>query len=1347
MTGEERQKDFQKVVKMAQDRIIDFLEDYSDSETLKKARAAFAKYPVVLSDAADSKSELTGKTDVSAGKAEQDKITIDGNQFVSSSTNNHHELDDLIGTIIHEYAHEFRRDSGTNYQKSFEESAASVFSEMCINHANAKSIGSAAELFESRDIFDYRYSQNELRAILYVLKKHKLDITLLTKYVFGDELDFVNKCCELFGDKFLDYFNEATGKETFNKDTSKSQEMLDDMFKDYISKNKLSYEDYFANKNATTNLYAPSSSVIVKGIAESGDKVLLDNEKKLYDDFAYANKVNIDSVNNYNSDIRNMIIRNIDSKYTLKGKNSDQIYDTLIDLCTDYNTYRNRTDDEARIFTSEIRARIPNIDELSLNFRTSRVNGVRAEFLAGIPSAEISYNVIGDRLRTYAPGSVNVRVGGTATATTRVNQPAGATIRQSVSAPAGAAVNVTKNTTISGARGAQGVVKGSVSGTVETSVPSGGRATRNVTTDTTTTNDVNVSSETTSTTYVDTETTTRERVSSTPYSTVTETRTSSSPGVVETSTVAGSGVAVAPQTTFTTAAPTRGESSQGVTGQDRPYQSERGRVNQPEDSGAPEVQEIQDGQESIPQEQQGYNEPVSEEGTQPSESQNEMQPQEDVNPNEELSADDKQPSEDVNQQNETNQEQDENIDHQKQGEGEQTPEGEEKPEQQGDEPNKGKNEKENPDEESDNFNEANNRNNHNQRINNSNNNPDEEGTTNYRKNSNFNQRRNNDAPSLEDAENAAENAKKGADAAKKGSEAAKGAEAAKRGADAAKKAETAKKGAEAAKTAEAAGSAASKKGIGSFIAAYPWVVAIIVVVIILILIILTVLLTFELDAELKAISDNLANSNSENVIETKYDCADSEEDDDGYTISLVDTPLSRSEFIEKLESYQSGYKSFEVLKQNAGLVYDLGVKNGINPEMAVIRAEKEGYSPGTSYNYWGIVCYNGASTCTGHYNSLESGLNAFYSTIKSYNTTSLFKAMDNWAYIGDVWYAEKCHVNNNKYCSDVGGCYYLEYIKEFLSDADYSRYKHSCEISTCNERKEGNCPESDRNAQIAYTKWQVSDSIKFREKIFNLGPDGSVDCEELAVNLNDGATNTNEAPIMSNGQTVEQLLISHSNSPKQFNDELRDIVIKDGVGTRKAVVDAALFLINTFETYHTRIPYSYGGGWGESGWYANNYNVDTYYGINPLMGQSINGNKGYTQKFSNGSSTTYYYLGLDCSGFVTWALRNGGLNINLTTADLYKNYGVTYDATSTAKYIGQPGDVLSSEGHIVLIIKYNEEDKSYTVAEAGGVNNGLLVQKRYLSDLKNYKLVDLSSKYEKNVNTNYIADFNNGRKV
>ena len=82
-------------------------------------------------------------------------------------------------------------------------------------------------------------------------------------------------------------------------------------------------------------------------------------------------------------------------------------------------------------------------------------------------------------------------------------------------------------------------------------------------------------------------------------------------------------------------------------------------------------------------------------------------------------------------------------------------------------------------------------------------------------------------------------------------------------------------------------------------------------------------------------------------------------------MSISSTVLSRDEFITKLDTYYGNNASSygSTFKENAGKIYDLATRNGINPELIVVRADIEGYSPvsqgfGTYYNYWGIGCYN-----------------------------------------------------------------------------------------------------------------------------------------------------------------------------------------------------------------------------------------------------------------------------------------------------------------------------------------------------------------------------------------------------
>ena len=411
MDARQKEENFQTVVKMAQDRILDFLDKFGDSDTKKKALKVFKEYPVVLSETHKDKSYITGKTSQAGGEASYEGITISTDEYDGSTSNSFHQLDDVMGTIIHEYVHEFRRDNKNKYGGGFEESAANIFSEMCINYANGKELGSAADLFENKTSYEYRYSEDEVRGILYLLKKHNLDKQLLSQYAFGNDEQFLDKCVEVLGDKFTDYFKEANETQTNNVYQSNTHEKLNEVFKDYVSHNQESYEDYWSSsRNATTDLYRPASSVLSQSITEVGPSALRENEKNLFRFFNSEYNVVRRNEDEASQSLLERIRQNVTSRFSLEGKTTEQIYDTLVDISSDYIQLRRNTDAQSRMYVSEIERMVPNINEISTNLRVSRVAGVGSTFLTGITPAEINYNTIANRLSAATvnlPGSIH----------------------------------------------------------------------------------------------------------------------------------------------------------------------------------------------------------------------------------------------------------------------------------------------------------------------------------------------------------------------------------------------------------------------------------------------------------------------------------------------------------------------------------------------------------------------------------------------------------------------------------------------------------------------------------------------------------------------------------------------------------------------------------------------------------------------------------------------------------------------------------------------------------------------------------------------------------------------------
>lgn len=112
---------------------------------------------------------------------------------------------------------------------------------------------------------------------------------------------------------------------------------------------------------------------------------------------------------------------------------------------------------------------------------------------------------------------------------------------------------------------------------------------------------------------------------------------------------------------------------------------------------------------------------------------------------------------------------------------------------------------------------------------------------------------------------------------------------------------------------------------------------------------------------------------------------------------------------------------------------------------------------------------------------------------------------------------------------------------------------------------------------------------------------------------------------------------------------------------------------------------------------------------------------------SNGLRYNKKYAGLDCTGFVKWAIRTGcGVTINDS------HYQNNLPKTSNIDE-AEPGDVLLTSGHVRLFLKKNN-DGTYMIAESSSgqfKNNGLFFHKYTKSQLSSYKVIKMSSEYSK----------------
>lgn len=193
-------------------------------------------------------------------------------------------------------------------------------------------------------------------------------------------------------------------------------------------------------------------------------------------------------------------------------------------------------------------------------------------------------------------------------------------------------------------------------------------------------------------------------------------------------------------------------------------------------------------------------------------------------------------------------------------------------------------------------------------------------------------------------------------------------------------------------------------------------------------------------------------------------------------INMKSTSLTKEEFIARVSTISNA--KAKALIDNAGMIYDMGVNNGVNPELVYIRAYVEGYSPGESRNnYWGIGCTNTGGLEACHtYGSLSEGVAAFYKIASQYDTLADFAGR--YAYLGDYWY--------NPGSAGIGGCYYAPYIFTEIPE----HVKNACAAGkSCTTAGGGDCVATTEEDKYAYLVYQSQTMVKARKVIFGLDAD------------------------------------------------------------------------------------------------------------------------------------------------------------------------------------------------------------------------------------------------------------------
>lgn len=153
--------------------------------------------------------------------------------------------------------------------------------------------------------------------------------------------------------------------------------------------------------------------------------------------------------------------------------------------------------------------------------------------------------------------------------------------------------------------------------------------------------------------------------------------------------------------------------------------------------------------------------------------------------------------------------------------------------------------------------------------------------------------------------------------------------------------------------------------------------------------------------------------------------------------------------------------------------------------------------------------------------------------------------------------------------------------------------------------------------------------------------------------------------------------------------------IKNGYQGRYLAVNSALGIVDLAASKNLKLDYDWGGG------------------------------------HSTITSLNEVATGTDCSAFVSWAINQGapGDFTTRSTSGLI-NVGKTINYEEA-----KAGDILvfrkDGEGHVIMVVENDPDNKKFIVVEANGQKQGVILQTKKYSDLKsgNYKAKDLSEIY------------------
>ncbi|MBQ2873537.1 MAG: DUF5011 domain-containing protein [Bacilli bacterium] len=220
-------------------------------------------------------------------------------------------------------------------------------------------------------------------------------------------------------------------------------------------------------------------------------------------------------------------------------------------------------------------------------------------------------------------------------------------------------------------------------------------------------------------------------------------------------------------------------------------------------------------------------------------------------------------------------------------------------------------------------------------------------------------------------------------------------------------------------------------------------------------------------------------------------------------------------------------------------------------------------------------------------------------------------------------------------------------------------------------------------------------------------------------------TTTGNGYKLLEGTSLSTYLSNKGWSLEGLNNLIARSVRAAGLYTKESAATSAVALETVLaQKYKIKLPY----WWSGKSWKI---------GANSTWG---------TRKLKNGNGKTYYYYGLDCSGFTTWAYVNAGYKIGSGVYPAYFWSWWKSESLAFKKENGEVGDFITiskdSGNHIKLIV--GKTDKAFITAEAKGKNEGMVISLHYYNKPNGYKIQKgelMMKAYSKIDASNYPSGF------